>query len=102
MYTHRPSHNRTVVNAVNADATADPNTSEPADTSVNAVRHPKPPAKRTADPGPTPMILNLILSHNSVSGHFCKEHGNLYMTAKSIFQNSNLLENAFLIWHRTH
>ena len=50
----------------------------------------------------TPMILNLILSHNSVSGHFCKQHGNLYMTAKLIFENSTLLENAFLIWHRTH
>ena len=47
-------------------------------------------------------ILNLILSHNSVSGHFCKQHGNLYMTVKSIFENSNLFENAFLIWHRTH
>ena len=33
---------------------------------------------------PSPMILNLILSHNSVSGHFSKQHGNLYMTAKSI------------------
>ena len=43
-YTHRPSHNRTAVNAVNAEATADPNTSEPPDTSVNAVGHPKPPA----------------------------------------------------------
>ena len=49
-----------------------------------------------------PMILNPILSHNSVSGHFCKQHGNLYMTAKSIFENSNLLDNAFLIWHCTH
>ena len=44
-YTHRPSHNKIAVNAVNADATADPNTTEPADTSVNAVGHPKPPAK---------------------------------------------------------
>ena len=50
---------------------------------------------------PTPMILNLILSHNSVFRHFCKQHGNLYMTAKSIFENSNLLKTAFLIWHRT-
>ena len=48
------------------------------------------------------MNLKLILSHNSVSEHFCKQHGNLYMTAKSIFENSNLLKNAFLIWHRTH
>ena len=44
----------TYLNAVNADATADPNTSEPADTSVNAVGHPKPPAKKTVDPGPKP------------------------------------------------
>ena len=54
MYTHRPSHHRTAVNAVNADATADPNTSEPADASVNTVGHPKPPAKKTVDPGPKP------------------------------------------------
>ena len=53
-YTHRPSHNRTAVNAVNAEATADPNTSEPADTSVNAVGHPKPPKKKPVDPGPKP------------------------------------------------
>ena len=52
MYTLCPSHKRTAVNAVNWDATADPNTSEPADTSVNAVGHPKPPAKKTVDPGP--------------------------------------------------
>ena len=54
MYTHRPSHNRIAVNAVDADATADPNISEPADTSVNAVGHPKPPAKKTVHPGPKP------------------------------------------------
>ena len=54
MYTHHPSHNRTAVNAVNADATADPNVSQPADTSVNAVGHPKPPANKTVDPGPKP------------------------------------------------
>ena len=53
-YTHRPSHNKTAVNAVNAEATADPNTSEPADTSVNAVGHPKPPAKKPVDPGAKP------------------------------------------------
>ena len=59
-YTHRPSHNKTAVNAVNADATADPNTSEPADTFFNAVGHPtppkppKPPAMKTVDPGPKP------------------------------------------------
>ena len=53
-YTHCPSHNRTAVNAVNADATADPNTSDPANTSVNAVGHPKPPSKTTVDPGPKP------------------------------------------------
>ena len=51
-YTHRPSHNRTAVNAVNAKAKADPNSSEPADTSFSAVGHPKPPAKKTVDPGP--------------------------------------------------
>ena len=54
MYTHRPSHNRTAVNAVNADATADSNASDPADTSVNAVGPPKPPAKKTVDPGAKP------------------------------------------------
>ena len=48
------------------------------------------------------MILNLISSHNSVSWHFCKQHGNLYMTVQSISKNSNPLENPFLIWHRTH
>ena len=53
-YTHRPSHNETAVNAVNADATAGPNTPEPADTSVNAVGHPKPPAKKTVHPGAKP------------------------------------------------
>ena len=53
-YTHRPSHNRTPVNAVNANATADPNTAEPANTSVNAVGHPNPPAKKTVDHGPKP------------------------------------------------
>ena len=53
-YTHRPSQNKTAVNAVNAEATADPNTSEPADTSVNAVGHPKPPAKKPVDPGAKP------------------------------------------------
>ena len=53
-YTHRPSHNKTAVNAVNADATAGPNTSEPADNSVNALGHPKPPAKKTVHPGPKP------------------------------------------------
>ena len=54
MYTHHPSHNGTALNAIDADATADPNTSEPADTSVNAVGHPKPLAKKTVDPGPKP------------------------------------------------
>ena len=51
-YAHRPSHNKTAVNAVNAEATADPDTSEPADTSVNAMGHPNRPAKKTVDPGP--------------------------------------------------
>ena len=54
MYTHRPSHKKTAVNAVNAVATADTNTSEPAGTSVNAVGHPKPPAKKNADLGAKP------------------------------------------------
>ena len=53
-YTHRPSHNGTGVNDVTANATADPNTSESADISVNAVGHSKPPAKKTIDPGPEP------------------------------------------------
>ena len=53
-YTHCPSHNKTAVNAVNADAAAGHNTFEPADTSVNAVGHPKRPAKKTVDPGPKP------------------------------------------------
>ena len=53
-YTPRPSHKKTAVNAVNADVTTDPNTSEPADTSVNAVGHLKPPAKKTVNPGPKP------------------------------------------------
>ena len=48
------------------------------------------------------MILSLISSHNSAYWHFRKQHGNLYMTAKSILENSNPLENPFLIWHRTH
>ena len=53
-YTHRPSHNRTAVNAVNANATADPNTAAPTDISLNAVGHPKHPAKTTVDPRPKP------------------------------------------------
>ena len=48
-YTHCPSPLKTAVNAVNANATADPNTAEPTDTFVNAVGHPKTPAKETAD-----------------------------------------------------
>ena len=51
-YTHRRSHNKTRVTAVNANATADPSTAEPADTSVDAMGHPKPPTKKTIDPGP--------------------------------------------------
>ena len=50
-YTHHTSHNRTAVDAVNAEATTDPNTFEPAETSVNAVGHSKPPAKEPVDPG---------------------------------------------------
>ena len=34
----------------------------------------------------SPMILDLISSHNSVSWHFRKQHGNLYMTAQSILK----------------
>ena len=61
-YTHRPSHNKTAVHAVNAEATADPDTSEPADTSVNAVGHSKPPAKKPVDPGakPPPTFLGSL------------------------------------------
>ena len=50
-YTLRPSPHKAAVNAVNVDTTTDPNTAEPTDTSVNAVGHPRPPAKKTADPG---------------------------------------------------
>ena len=50
-YTHRPFPHGTAVNAVNADAKADPNTAEPTDTHVNAVGQPNHPAKKTADPG---------------------------------------------------
>ena len=53
-YTHRPSHKKTAVNAVNANATADPNIAEPIDTYSNAVNHPEPPAKETSDPGSKP------------------------------------------------
>ena len=54
-YTHRPSHNKTAVKAVNANGTADPNNAESTDTSVNAVGHPKPPVKKSVDPGPKPL-----------------------------------------------
>ena len=53
-YTHRPSHKKTAVNAVNADATTDLNTAKSAETSNIAVGRPKPPAKKTVDPGPKP------------------------------------------------
>ena len=52
-YTHRPCHKKTAVNAVNANATAGPNTAKPADTSVTAVGHPNPLAKKTVDPPKT-------------------------------------------------
>ena len=52
--THPPSHKKTAVNAVNANTTAEPNTADPADASVNTVGQPKPPAKKTVDPGPKP------------------------------------------------
>ena len=45
-YTHGSSPPKAAVNAVNADATADPNTAKPTDTFVNAVGHSKPPAKK--------------------------------------------------------
>ena len=54
MYTHRPSHNQTAVNVVNADGKTDPNTSKLADTSVNTVGHPKPLTRKNADPRPRP------------------------------------------------
>ena len=57
-YTHRPSLQKTAVNAVHADATADPNTAEPTDTSVNAVGYPRPPANTTANPGCKPPPSN--------------------------------------------
>ena len=57
-YTHHPSPHKTAVNAVNADDTADPNIAEPTYTSVNAVGQPKPPAKKTADPGSKPPASN--------------------------------------------
>ena len=50
MYTHRPSHNQIVVTAVSTDATADPNTSEPPDTSINAVGQPRLLAKKNTNP----------------------------------------------------
>ena len=53
-YTHRPSHNKAAVNVVNVNATADPTTAAPTDTSINAVGHPQPSAKKTVDPGTKP------------------------------------------------
>ena len=49
-YTYCPSPRKTAVNAVNVDATTNPNAAKLTDTSVNAVGHPKPTAKKTADP----------------------------------------------------
>ena len=49
---------KTAVDAVNADATTDPNTTEPTDTSVNAVGQPKPPAIKAAEPGSEPPPFN--------------------------------------------
>ena len=57
-YTHRPLPHKTTVNAVNADATANPNTAEPADTSVITLGQPKPPAKKTAHPVSKPTPFN--------------------------------------------
>ena len=56
--TDRLSPHKGAVNAVNVDATADPNTAGPTDTSVNAVSHPKPPARKTADPVSKPPPSN--------------------------------------------
>ena len=42
---------------------------------------PEPTEDQAGPTSPAPMILNLILSHNSVSRHFCKQHGNLYSLA---------------------
>ena len=50
-YTHRPSNKKTAVIAVNAKATADPNTATPTDTSVNAVGHPNPRRRKRSTPG---------------------------------------------------
>ena len=49
-YSYRLSPHKTAVNAVNADATTGRNVSEPTDTSFNAVGHPRPLAKKTANP----------------------------------------------------
>ena len=57
-YSHHSSPHETAVNAVNADATADLNTPQPTDTSVNAVGYPKPPARKTANPGSKPPPYN--------------------------------------------
>ena len=57
-YTNRPSPHKTLVNAGNADATADPSTAEPTDTSINAVGQPQPLAKKTTDPGFKPPPSN--------------------------------------------
>ena len=50
-YTHHPSPQKTAVNAVNADDTADLNTAQPTDTSVNAVGHPEARRRKPATPG---------------------------------------------------
>ena len=68
-YTHRPSPDKTAVNAVNGDATADPNRAQLTDTSVNARGQLKPPAKNTADPGsgppPSPLTVWVPCSKHS-------------------------------------
>ena len=50
-YTLRPFPHKTAVNAVDADARANLNNAEPTGTSVNGVGQPKPPVKKTANPG---------------------------------------------------
>ena len=65
-YTHRPSPEKTALNAVNADATMTPNTAKPTDNSVNAEGHPKPTAKKNADPSSSSPASRLPPSNQPV------------------------------------
>ena len=49
--------------------------------------HSPPGRQQPRGAGPPHMILNLISSHNSVSSHFRKQHGNLYMTWKCFHED---------------